>query len=194
MSGRGFQLEKARIVGGNHETAVPTDDVAARTDDVAARTDDVAARTDDVAVRTDDVAVRTGDVAERTDDVAVRTCDFAVRTDGVVLRTDDVGALRLHRRAYPKFCTRILALAERHGMRRVRVFASAARGDAGPTSDLDLLVDVASDRNYLDLVASWQDVEEVVGCHVDVVADGALSPYLRDKIYAEARACKEFCV
>jgi hypothetical protein len=83
---------------------------------------------------------------------------------------------------------RILALADQHGMRRVRVFGSVARGDAGAASDLDLLVEVAPDRSYLDFVAFWQDVEEVVGCHVDVVSDGGLSPYLREKIYAEATA------
>ena len=36
----------------------------------------------------------------------------------------------------------ILSVALRHGVTRVRVFGSMARGDAGPTSDLDLLVDV----------------------------------------------------
>ena len=40
----------------------------------------------------------------------------------------------------------ILRLARRHGVTAVRVFGSMARGDAGPTSDVDLLVDVGPRR------------------------------------------------
>ncbi len=81
---------------------------------------------------------------------------------------------------------RIMAIAERHGMRNVRVFGSAARGEARSTSDLDLLVEVPTDRSYLDFVAFWQELEEQLGHRVDVVADGGISPYLRDRIYADA--------
>lgn len=37
---------------------------------------------------------------------------------------------------------KILALAKKHGVTRVRVFGSMARGDADPAGDVDLLVDV----------------------------------------------------
>jgi predicted nucleotidyltransferase len=80
----------------------------------------------------------------------------------------------------------ILRLAEQHGARNVRVFGSVARGEATSASDLDLLVEMEAGRSYLDFVAFWQDVEEALGCRVDVVADGGVSPYLRDKIYGEA--------
>lgn len=80
----------------------------------------------------------------------------------------------------------ILRSAQRHGMRRVRVFGSIARGEATSASDLDLLVEVEPGRSYLDFVGFWQDVEAELGHRVDVVADGGLSPYLRDRIYAEA--------
>jgi predicted nucleotidyltransferase len=83
---------------------------------------------------------------------------------------------------------RILAIAARHGMRRVRVFGSTARGDAGAKSDLDLLVEVEPGRSYLDLVAFWQELEDTLGRPVDVVSDGGLSPHLRDRILAEAVA------
>jgi predicted nucleotidyltransferase len=66
------------------------------------------------------------------------------------------------------------------------VFGSFARGDASPGSDLDLLVEVAPERSFLDLVAFWQEVEEIVGRRTDVLTDGGVSPYLKDRIYAEA--------
>lgn len=36
----------------------------------------------------------------------------------------------------------ILRIAAKHGARNVRLFGSAARGDAGPASDLDFLVEM----------------------------------------------------
>jgi predicted nucleotidyltransferase len=80
----------------------------------------------------------------------------------------------------------ILRLAEQHGASNVRLFGSVARGEAGPTGDVDLLVKMEEGRSLLDLVAFWQDVEELLGCRVDVITDGGVSPYLRDRIYAEA--------
>lgn len=83
---------------------------------------------------------------------------------------------------------RILALAARYGMRRVRIFGSEARGEAREGSDLDLLVEVEPGRSYLDLVGFWQELEESLGRPVDVVSDAGLSPHLRDRILAEAVA------
>ncbi len=81
----------------------------------------------------------------------------------------------------------ILNLAERHGARNVRLFGSGARGEAGPESDFDFLVEMIPGRTLLDLVALWQDLEELLERKGDVVSEGGLSPYLRDKILAEAR-------
>jgi uncharacterized protein len=83
---------------------------------------------------------------------------------------------------------KILELAARHGVRNVRVFGSIARGDASATSDIDLLVDVEPARTLLDVIAFEQDLEELLGRSVDVLTDGGLSPYLRQRILAEAAA------
>jgi len=80
----------------------------------------------------------------------------------------------------------ILRLAAEHGARNVRVFGSAARGEAGAGSDINLLVDMEERRTLLDLVGFWQDVESLLGCPVDVLTDGGVSPYLRARIYSVA--------
>lgn len=80
----------------------------------------------------------------------------------------------------------IRRIAEAHGAVRVRVFGSRARGTAGPTSDLDLLVDLRPGAHLLDIIAIKQDTEDALGCSVDVVTVAALSPYLRDAVLAEA--------
>jgi uncharacterized protein len=80
----------------------------------------------------------------------------------------------------------ILSHAAEHGAHNVRVFGSTARGEADGSSDVDLLVEMEPGRNLLDLVGLWQDLEDLLGAHVDVLSDGGVSPHLRERIYAEA--------
>ena len=82
----------------------------------------------------------------------------------------------------------ILRLAAAHGAHNVRLFGSAARGEARDESDIDVLVSMEPGRSLLDLVGLSQDLEHLLGCPVDVVSDRGLSPYLRDRILAEAMA------
>ncbi len=81
----------------------------------------------------------------------------------------------------------ILRVSRQHGARSVRIFGSAARGDAGETSDLDILVEMEARSSLLDIVAIQQDLEDLLGCKVDVVTESALSPYIRESILKEAR-------
>jgi predicted nucleotidyltransferase len=80
----------------------------------------------------------------------------------------------------------ILELAARYGVRRVRIFGSVARGEAGPQSDVDVLVDFEPGRSLLDQVGFEQDLEALLGRRVEVVAEGGISPYLEDRILREA--------
>ncbi len=80
----------------------------------------------------------------------------------------------------------VLELARRHGATNVRVFGSVARQQTNTASDLDVLVAFEAGRSLLDQVALKQDLEELLSCRVDVVVEGGISPYLRDRILAEA--------
>jgi predicted nucleotidyltransferase len=80
----------------------------------------------------------------------------------------------------------ILGFAAEHGARNVRVFGSVVRGEPNPSSDVDLLVEMEPGRSLIDLVGLWQDLEDMLGTHVDVLSDGGVSPHLRERIYAEA--------
>ncbi|NJN94853.1 MAG: nucleotidyltransferase family protein [Anaerolineales bacterium] len=80
----------------------------------------------------------------------------------------------------------ILQIAAQHGGRNVQVFGSLARGEATPQSDLDLLVTLEPGRSLLDLIAIKQDLEDLLGCQVDVVTEAAISPYMKEQVLKEA--------
>ncbi len=80
----------------------------------------------------------------------------------------------------------ILRIAARHGARNVRVFGSVARGEADAQSDIDLLVEFESDRSLLDHAALWLELQELLGCKVDVVSEGGVKARIRDRVLREA--------
>ena len=80
----------------------------------------------------------------------------------------------------------ILKVAASHGARDVRVFGSRARGEGRPDSDLDLLVTLDEHASLLDIVAIKQDLEDLLGCKVDVVTEDAISPYIREEVVRQA--------
>jgi len=82
--------------------------------------------------------------------------------------------------------TEILDVARKHGARNVRIFGSVARGDAGPDSDVDILVELEPGRSLLDHAALMLDLSDLLGCKVDVVTDRGIRPRIRDRVLLEA--------
>ena len=81
----------------------------------------------------------------------------------------------------------ILRIAAKHGARNVRIFGSVARGEATEQSDVDFLVDMEPGRSLFDLAGLYVDLEALLDRKVDVVTTRGISPYLKDRILAEAR-------
>ncbi len=82
----------------------------------------------------------------------------------------------------------ILRIAEHYGVSQVRVFGSVARGEARPDSDLDLLVRFDVRHSLIDRIAFKQDLEDLLGCSVDVVTEKTLRPGVKERILQEARS------
>jgi predicted nucleotidyltransferase len=80
----------------------------------------------------------------------------------------------------------ILAIARRHGVTELRVFGSAARGEATAASDIDFLVEVGTRRTPFFPGGLIADLESLLGCRVDVTTPDALYGPLRDRILREA--------
>lgn len=83
--------------------------------------------------------------------------------------------VRQHRRA-------LLDLARRYGAHNLRIFGSTARGEAGPDSDVDLLIDLEPGRTLLDLIGLRREAAELLGVDVDV----ATLDMLREPVRLEA--------
>lgn len=82
----------------------------------------------------------------------------------------------------------IMRIAARHGARSVRLFGSLVRGESRPDSDVDLIVELEPGRTLMDHVALTQDLEDLLGCRVDVVENQALHWHIRDRVLSEAVA------
>jgi hypothetical protein len=68
------------------------------------------------------------------------------------------------------------------GARRVRVFGSLARGDAGPDSDVDILIDLEKGRSAFALGGLLMDLQELLGKKVRLCPNPASGYPTRLKI------------
>ena len=84
------------------------------------------------------------------------------------------------------FLPQIHNITKRYGASNVRLFGSLAKGTARSSSELDLLVDLMSDRDLIDLISIKQELEAITGFKVDIVTEKGLSKHLREKILNEA--------
>jgi uncharacterized protein len=80
----------------------------------------------------------------------------------------------------------IKRIAARHGAYNIRVFGSVARGEAGPESDIDLLIDVGPTPSSWFPAGLILDLEDLLGRRVEVITEKALNPELRDHVLREA--------
>lgn len=73
------------------------------------------------------------------------------------------------------------------GVRRLALFGSVARGEAGAESDIDLLVELDPEKKTYDNFLRLSELlEELLGCRVELVTTEALSPFIGPHILAEA--------
>ncbi len=80
----------------------------------------------------------------------------------------------------------ILKIAALHGAHNVRVFGSVARGEAGPESDIDFLVEMEPGRSLFDLGGLLVDLQKLLGVDVDISTEKGLRSRIRDQVLKEA--------
>jgi len=82
---------------------------------------------------------------------------------------------------------KVIDVLGKYNTRHIGIFGSFARGEAGPGSDLDLLVDFKERKSLLTLVRIERELSEAIGMKVDLLTEQAISPYLIDTIKSELK-------
>jgi hypothetical protein len=77
-------------------------------------------------------------------------------------------------------------IANKHGASNIRVFGSVARGEAMADSDIDFLVEAGPQTSSWFPAGLILDLEELLGCRVEVVTEKGLNPYIREHVLSEA--------
>jgi len=83
--------------------------------------------------------------------------------------------------------SRLAEYCRRHGITRLRLFGSAARGEDGPESDVDLIADFGLPVGYFELIRAEDGLTELFGRPVDLLTEPAISRYMRDDVLASAQ-------
>ena len=78
----------------------------------------------------------------------------------------------------------VAPIAKQHGVDKVFLFGSYARGDATPASDVDLCVDAPRLRGLFALGGLYADLEDALKKSIDVVTTGSLK-YNKDEAFLE---------
>ena len=86
---------------------------------------------------------------------------------------------------------RIIEVCRAHGARKVALFGSFAKGEAGPDSDIDLIVSFASPTGFLALVRLERELSQTLGRSVDLLTERAISPHLRGRVLSEQQVIYE---
>lgn len=65
---------------------------------------------------------------------------------------------------------------ESMGVKSLALFGSVARDEAGPDSDVDVLVDVHRPMGLFEFAAIHLRLEEIFGCRVDLATEAGMKP------------------
>ena len=72
-------------------------------------------------------------------------------------------------------------------VRNPRLFGSSARGDDRQDSDIDILVDPMPQTTFYDLAELEIELEQILGCKVDVRTPGELAPEVAARVAPDLR-------
>jgi uncharacterized protein len=80
-------------------------------------------------------------------------------------------------------------LCQHHSVRELSLFGSAARGEMGPASDIDVMVefDPAARIGILKFESLAESLDALAGRKIDLVTKRGLKPWVRHNVLNEAR-------
>ena len=82
---------------------------------------------------------------------------------------------------------KLIEFCQKHHIRKLSLFGSVLRGDSGPDSDVDVLVEFEPGHvPGLAFFAMETELSQILGHEVDLNTPGFLSPLFRDEVLSEA--------
>lgn len=84
-----------------------------------------------------------------------------------------------------KFTPQLFQIAQKHGISRIYVFGSVARGETTSKSDVDFLVEMQAGASLFGAAGFGYEAEKLLGVPVDVVPLSVL-PQVEDQSFATA--------
>ncbi len=85
---------------------------------------------------------------------------------------DIVKVLKAHRKE----------VAEKYGIKSIRIFGSYTEGKQRETSDVDLIVVFEKTPSLIELIRIEEELGEMLGVKVDLLTDEAISPFIKPYI------------
>ena len=79
-----------------------------------------------------------------------------------------------------------LDLARKHGVLKISVFGSVARGESDDNSDLDLLVEFERGSTLIEMISLEEELSATLGVEVDVLTAKSLRLDIKESVLREA--------
>ncbi len=114
---------------------------------------------------------------------------ICVNIIGYLRDNDIMELLQHHDLTFEELCEVVAPIAIKHGINRIYLFGSRARGDNQINSDYDFCLAVPADYDLFDLGSILSDLEEALGTKVDIVCEDNLKEesYITQEIYRDRR-------
>ena len=77
----------------------------------------------------------------------------------------------------------LIKICRENDVATISLFGSMARGEETEKSDIDLLVKFRKRKSLLGVVKLERELSDALGRKVDLLTEGAISPYIRDNIF-----------
>jgi len=86
-----------------------------------------------------------------------------------------------------KIFKKIVQKLRSQGAKRIAIFGSYVKGEEGPGSDIDIIVEFSERKSLLELVRIERELPEVLKIKVDLLTEKSISPYMIDSIKKEMK-------
>ena len=80
---------------------------------------------------------------------------------------------------------KVLPILHRYGIKKAGLFGSYVRGEQSADSDIDILVEIDENISLLDFIGIKIEIEEALGCKIDLVEYATIKPALKQTIFNE---------